>query len=61
MADQPAIPASAIPRAALPVFQHAIDIYASETNKVASVWRQFSGVDLAYLDEHDPIQQERKR
>ena len=48
MSDEPAIPESAIPRAVLPAFQHALDIYASETNKVASVWRQFSGVDLAY-------------
>jgi uncharacterized damage-inducible protein DinB len=46
--DQPAIPEGAIPPAALPAFQHAIDIYASETNKVVSVWRQFSGADLAY-------------
>jgi uncharacterized damage-inducible protein DinB len=45
--DQP-IPDSAIPRAGLPIFQHILDTYASETNKVASVWRQFSGVDLSY-------------
>ncbi len=48
MKDEPAIPESVIPRATLPAFQHALDIYASETNKVASVWRQFSGVDLTY-------------
>jgi uncharacterized damage-inducible protein DinB len=46
--DEPAIPEAAIPRAALPAFQHAIDIYVSETNKVVSVWRQFSSADLAY-------------
>jgi uncharacterized damage-inducible protein DinB len=46
--EEPAIPELAIPHAGLPAFQHALDTYASETNKVASVWRQFSGVDLAY-------------
>jgi uncharacterized damage-inducible protein DinB len=46
--EEPAIPESAIPRAALPAFQHVLDTYVSETNKVASVWRQFAGVDLAY-------------
>lgn len=33
---------SMIPRAALPVFQHLLDTYASETNKVISVWNEFS-------------------
>jgi uncharacterized damage-inducible protein DinB len=42
------IPDSAIPRATWPAFQHAVDTYASETNKVASVWREFQAVDLAY-------------
>ena len=43
-----AIPESAIPRAAVPVFQHLLDTYASEINKVGAVWRQFSDVDLGY-------------
>jgi hypothetical protein len=30
--DEPAIADSVIPRAALPTFQDALDIYASETN-----------------------------
>jgi len=43
-----AIPDSAIPRAALPLFQHMLDTYASETNKVASVWREFSADELSF-------------
>jgi uncharacterized damage-inducible protein DinB len=43
-----AIPDSAIPRASSPVFQHMLDTYASETNKVASVWREFSQEDLPF-------------
>ena len=41
-----AIPESEIPRASLPVFQHMLNIYASETNKVISVWRCF---DLPFM------------
>ena len=36
-----AIPDSEIPRASLPVLQHMLDTYASETNKVITVWRCF--------------------
>lgn len=43
-----AIPDSATPRAANPLFQHLLDTYTSETNKVASTWRAFQDVDLAY-------------
>jgi uncharacterized damage-inducible protein DinB len=43
-----AIEDSAVPRAASPAFQHMLDTYASETNKVASVWREFSADDLAF-------------
>ena len=43
-----AIPDAAIPVAAEPLLQHALDTYASETNKVASVWREFRDDDLAY-------------
>ncbi|HYL75595.1 MAG TPA: DinB family protein [Bryobacteraceae bacterium] len=46
--DYQAIPESAVPRAASPAFAHVLDIYAGETNKVASVWRQFSDADLAF-------------
>jgi uncharacterized damage-inducible protein DinB len=43
-----AIPDSAIPRAANPLFQHMLETYVSESNKVASTWKQFTDVDLAY-------------
>ena len=43
-----AIPDTEVPRAANPLFQHLVDIYASETNKVAAVWRCFAPVDLDY-------------
>ena len=43
-----AIPDSEIPRASLPVFQHMLNTYASETNKVISVWRCFDLPDLAF-------------
>jgi uncharacterized damage-inducible protein DinB len=42
------IPDARIPRAAVPAFQHAVDTYASETNKVAAVWRGFADADLDY-------------
>jgi uncharacterized damage-inducible protein DinB len=37
-----------IPRAVVPVFQHALDTYASETNKTADVWIRFEDRHLAY-------------
>jgi uncharacterized damage-inducible protein DinB len=43
-----AIPDSAIPTASDPHMQHVLDTYASETNKVATVWRQFSDDDLGF-------------
>src|ERR671913_1459543 len=43
-----AITDAAIPRAASPAFQHMLDTYASETNKVASVWREFSADELSF-------------
>jgi uncharacterized damage-inducible protein DinB len=43
-----AIADSEIPRAANPVFQHLLDTYASETNKVISVWQCFDPEDLDY-------------
>jgi uncharacterized damage-inducible protein DinB len=30
------------------MFQHALDTYASETNKTADVWRHFADADLAF-------------
>jgi uncharacterized damage-inducible protein DinB len=43
-----AIPDSTIPQAVNPLFQHLLDTYASEANKVISTWRIFSDADLAY-------------
>jgi uncharacterized damage-inducible protein DinB len=43
-----AIPEAQIPRAADPVFQHLLDTYASETNKVVSLWRQFASEDMGF-------------
>lgn len=43
-----AIPETAIPLASAPAFQHLLDIYVSETNKVVSVWQEFSAEDLSF-------------
>src|SRR5215831_5784733 len=43
-----AIPESSVPRAASPVFQHLLDIYAGETSKVVSVWSCFSPEEFAF-------------
>ncbi|MGE5207066.1 MAG: DinB family protein [Chlamydiota bacterium] len=37
-----------IPRASSPLFQHLLDTYASETNKMVAVWRCFSDADLSW-------------
>jgi len=42
------IPDHAIPRAHVRLVQHALDTYASETNKVGSVWSHFGDEDLSY-------------
>ena len=46
--DHVAIPDSAVPTARDPHVQHVLDTYASETNKVATVWRQFRDDDLGF-------------
>ncbi|MGH9667166.1 MAG: hypothetical protein ACRD9L_22305, partial [Bryobacteraceae bacterium] len=46
--DYIAIPSSQVPGAVSPAFQHIVDIYASETNKTASVWRTFAPEDLGW-------------
>jgi uncharacterized damage-inducible protein DinB len=48
MYRNPAIPEASIPKAADHAHQHLIDTYASEINKVASVWHEFSPEDLKY-------------
>ncbi len=37
-----------VPRAAFPLAQHMLHTYASETSKVASVWREFADGDLEW-------------
>lgn len=37
-----------IPHSTEPAFQYMLDTYASETNKVVSVWREFRDGDLDY-------------
>jgi hypothetical protein len=44
----PAIPDSKVPRAYSPLFQHLLDTYASETNKVICVWQEFSLEEMAF-------------
>jgi uncharacterized damage-inducible protein DinB len=46
--DHVAIPDQEVPRAVSPILQHLLDTYASETNKVISVWREFSAADLSF-------------
>lgn len=43
-----AIPDTTFPRATNPIFQHLLDTYVSESNKVASTWKEFADADLDY-------------
>ena len=43
-----AISDAQVPRAREPIFQHMLDTYASETNKVISVWGGFADGDLPF-------------
>jgi len=43
-----AISEAEIPQAAHPVWQHVLDTYASEINKVYATWSQFADSDLAF-------------
>jgi len=45
--DHVALSDDVVPRATVPLLQHCLDTYASETNKVVSVWLQFGDTDLA--------------
>jgi len=42
------IDAPDIPRAGIPADQHLLDVYASEVNKTASVWRGFDDTTLGF-------------
>ncbi len=46
--DFVAIPPAEVPRAADPIFQHLLDTYAGETDKVISVWRCFSEANFNF-------------
>src|SRR3954465_11980071 len=46
--SSPVIDSADVPRANDPTYQHLLDIYASEINKTASVWRGFDDGVLAY-------------
>jgi len=46
--DEKGIGDSEIPRASAPIFQHLLKTYASEANKLNSVWLEFSEDDLNY-------------
>lgn len=37
-----------VPKASSPIFQTLLETYASETNKVISVWHEFSPGDMSY-------------
>ena len=43
-----AIPNSQVPRAVDSLFQHMLEVYVGETNKVFSVWRSFRIQDLPF-------------
>lgn len=45
---QIAIADNEIPRACVPLLQHALETYASETNKVFSTWIAFADADLPF-------------
>lgn len=42
------IPEREIPRAGTPLLQHLVDTYASETNKLGSVWSELTDEQLEY-------------
>jgi uncharacterized damage-inducible protein DinB len=44
----PSIGEAEIPRAAVPLLQHALDTYAGEVSKISDVWAQFEDRDLGY-------------
>ena len=43
------IPPDAVPRARLPLLQHLLDTYASETSKTAGVWSELTDSQLDAL------------
>jgi DinB family len=45
---RPFIPETAVPRARVPLLQHLVDTYASETNKTAAVWTELADDQLDF-------------
>jgi len=43
-----AITDAQVPHARFPIFQHIVDTYASETNKIVSLWKEFTDSDLLF-------------
>jgi uncharacterized damage-inducible protein DinB len=46
--QNPVVDAATLPQSVEAAFQHVVDTYASETNKTAATWRQFSDEDLSW-------------
>ena len=46
--DHEFIPADAVPRARIPLLQHIVETYASETNKTAGVWTELRDDQLDF-------------
>ena len=46
--DNVAIKDTDIPQASTPIFQHLLKTYASEVNKLNSIWREFAQDDLSF-------------
>ncbi len=46
--EQEFLPADAVPRARLPLLQHLVDTYASETSKTAGVWGELADAQLDF-------------
>ena len=46
--DQEFIPPAAVPRARVPLLQHLVDTYASETSKTAGVWSELRDAQLDF-------------
>jgi len=46
--EDSAIAEADVPQAATPIFQHLLKTYASEANKLNSVWQEFTEDDLAF-------------
>jgi uncharacterized damage-inducible protein DinB len=46
--DRDFLPAAAVPRARLPLLQHLVETYASETSKTAGVWSELADAQLDF-------------